>query len=298
MSARSRHFLSLLASLSIAAGFLAWPAAATPQEVVRFPTAGPGGTETGEEATAQLSYPELPGQAGRLPAVVLLHSSWGWADEHEGFRAYARHLREAGFVALELRMFQSHANARKGGAEAYLPHLFGSLKFLAARPDIDPQRISVAGFSFGGMMAILSATRWANETYGKPGLQFSAHAPFYPVCWLLKANIQGRQSPVPTSAWQTWTGAPVRIFAGADDDYDDRDPGACQDLVNAIPEGQRQAFSVQVYPGATHGWDQPMGANFYVKLACKGQGCYNRNSPDRKITEQSTRDLIEFLSRH
>lgn len=39
-----------------------------------------------------------------------------------------------------------------------------------------------------------------------------------------------------------------------------------------------------------------MGANFHVKLACKGQGCYNRNSPDRKTTEQSTLDLIEFLS--
>jgi dienelactone hydrolase len=195
-------------------------------------------------------------------------------------------------------MFQNHASSKKGGAEPYLPHLFGSLKYLATRPGIDPKRITVAGFSFGGMLALMSATRWANDTYGKPDLRFAAHAPFYPVCWLFKANLQSRQSPVPSVAWLEWTGAPIRIFAGAADDYDDRDPDACQDFVNAIPEAQRQAFSVRVYPDASHGWDQPMGASFYVKSACKGKGCYNRNSPDRTITEQSTRDLIEFLSRY
>jgi dienelactone hydrolase len=271
---------------------LAWTACPSAQEVVQFPL-----DNATENVDGLLTYPAAANPAGRLPAVVLVHSSWGWADAHEGVSAYANALQNAGFVTFELRLFPTGVSSKKGGVEPYLPHLFGSLKYLAARPDIDPQRVSVAGFSFGGMLALVSATRWANETHGKPGLHFAAHASFYPVCWLFKANLQGRPSPIPTTAWQTWTGTPVRIFAGAADDYDDRDPNACQDFVNAIPEGQRPAFSVQVYPDATHGWDQPVGANFFAKIACKGKGCYNVNSPDRKTTEQSTKEVIEFLSK-
>jgi uncharacterized protein len=287
----ARLVLSFLSKLSLGALVWASMAIAVAQEVVQFPL-----DDSTENVTGLLTYPAATNPAGRLPAVVLVHSSWGWADAHEGVSTYAKPFQNAGFVTFELRLFPTGANSKKGGAEPYLPHLFGSLKYLAARPDIDPQRISVAGFSFGGMLAIMAATQWANETHGKPGLRFAAHAPFYPVCWLFKSNLQGRPSPVPTAAWQTWTGAPVRIFAGAADDYDDRDASACQDFVNAIPEGSRQAFSVRVYPDATHGWDQPVGANFFAKIACKGRGCYNVNSPDRKITGQSTKEVIEFLT--
>src|SRR5262249_43167362 len=131
------------------------------EAVVRQPPAGSGQT--------------------KYPAVIVLHSSWGWADDHEGAVDYAEALPKAGYVTLELRMFPASNAVRQGGAAAYLPDLFGALKYAAARPDVDSTRIAVAGFSFGGMMALIAATKWANELYLKEGPpRIAAYAPFYP----------------------------------------------------------------------------------------------------------------------
>ena len=267
------------------------------QEVVHFPVLTEGGDDGSEKAEAALSRPAAQSPARKLPAVVLLHSAWGWADEHEGVGTYAEALGKSGFITLELRMFATSKAMKAGGPAAYLPDLFGALKFLASRPDVDARRIAVAGYSFGGLLALVSATTWATSKYGSGGSRFAAHAPFYPICWIFKANVKGRQSPVPSDAWLQWTGAPVRIYAGAIDDYDDKDPHACLEAVESLPELQRKAFSVQVFPDATHGWDQARSASFYEKLACKGRGCSNTNQPNPKTTQQSIKDLIDFLSK-
>ena len=266
------------------------------QELVSFPVAQTGGGSGSEKVEAIYSRPSTQNVGAKLPAIVLLHSAWGWSDEHEGTSNYAQALQKAGFATLELRMFPTHGSAKTGGPAAYLPELFGSLNYLASNPDIDPKRIGVAGYSFGGLLALVAATTWANKTYGKSGQQFAAHAPFYPICWVLKANAQGRRSPVPTDAWMEWTGVPIRIFAGAIDDYDNRDPKSCEDAVKALPESQQRVFSVKVYPEATHGWDQKKGASFFEKLACNGRGCNNTNQPNSQVADQSTKDLIEFMS--
>ena len=266
------------------------------QELVSFPAAQTSSGSGSEKVEAIYSRPSTQNVGAKLPAIVLLHSAWGWSDEHEGTSNYAQALQKAGFATLELRMFPTHGSAKTGGPAAYLPELFGSLNYLASNPDIDPKRIGVAGYSFGGLLALVAATTWANKTYGKSGQQFAAHAPFYPICWVLKANAQGRRSPVPTDAWMEWTGVPIRIFAGAIDDYDNRDPKSCEDAVKALPESQQRVFSVKVYPDATHGWDQKKGASFFEKLACNGRGCNNTNQPNSQVADQSTKDLIEFMS--
>jgi dienelactone hydrolase len=266
------------------------------QELVSFPVAQTGGGSGSEKVEAIYSRPSTQNVGAKLPAIVLLHSAWGWSDEHEGTSNYAQALQKAGFATLELRMFPTHGSAKTGGPAAYLPELYGSLNYLASNPDIDPKRIGVAGYSFGGLLALVAATTWANKTYGKSGQQFAAHAPFYPICWVLKANAQGRKNPVPTSAWMEWTGVPIRIFAGANDDYDNRDPKSCEDAVKALPESQQRVFSVKVYPEATHGWDQKKGASFFEKLACNGRGCNNTNQPNSQVADQSAKDLIEFMS--
>ncbi len=89
-----------------------------------------------------------------------------------------------------------------------------------------------------------------------------------------------------------WSAAPIRIFAGGNDDYDSRDPNAYQEAVDALPESQRRFFTIQVYPDATHGWDQRKPASFHEKLVCKGRGCTNTNQPNAQVTGLSTRDLI------
>ena len=267
------------------------------KELVRFPVSPAGGGQTPDRGEGMYSRPSDQGAAVKLPAVLLLHSGWGWSDDHDGVPGYAQALQKAGFATLELRMFARNALQKPGGPSAYLPEVYGALNYLAARPDIDPRRIGVAGYSYGGLLTAVAATSWANKTYGTADQRFAAFAPFYPVCWVIKANIQGRKSPVPAEAWLEWTGAPVLIFAGANDDYDSREPNACQAAIDSLPELQRRTFSVKVYPDATHGWDQRKAATFFEKLACNGRGCYNTNTPDLQLTEQSTKDLIDFMSK-
>jgi dienelactone hydrolase len=263
------------------------------QPIVEVPVAAVGGGDGSRRVVVLVRQPSVGSGQTKYPAVILLHSSWGWADPHEGVQVYAEALSSAGYVTLEPRMFPGVGG--NGTPSSYLPEFFGVLRYAATRPDVDPNRIAVSGFSSGGILSLIAATKWANESYLNGSPRVAAYAPFYPVCWLLEANVKGKPSAVPTDAWLEWTGAPVKIFAGGKDDYDDRDPNACQEAIDSLPESARKSFSVKVYASATHGWDQRDSATFYEPLACKGRGCNNSNLPDAQITRQSTKDLIEFL---
>lgn len=297
MKSMCRVFLGRLFANFLSCSLMALPLTVHSQEAVSFAVASAGNAvASSERVEAIFTKATTPDPSGKKPAVIVLHSAWGWADEHEGSADYAIALQKAGFSTLELHMFPTAGSAKNGGPAAYLPELYGALNFLTGRSEVDPTRIGVTGFSFGGLLALVAATSWAVKTYAIGGQTFRAHAPFYPICWVMKANIGGRKSPVPADAWLAWSGTPVRIFAGGNDDYDERDPNACHDAILALPESQRSFFSVQVYPEATHGWDQRKAANFYEKLACKGRGCQNSNQPNREITQVSTKDMLEFMS--
>src|SRR5215470_5657473 len=282
----------LLMLVSFAAALL-MVSSCTQQPIVEVPVAAAGGGDGSRRVEVLVRQPSVGAGQTKYPAVILLHSGWGWADPHEGVQVYAEALSSAGYVTLEPRMFPGGGG--NGTFSSYLPEFFGVLKYAATRPDVDPNRIAVSGFSFGGILSLIAATKWANELYLQGSPRIAAYAPFYPVCWLLKANVKGKPSPVPTDAWSEWTGAPVKIFAGGKDDYDDRDPNACQEAIDSLPESARKSLSVMVYPSATHGWDQRRSANFYAEIACKGRGCNNSNLPDAQVTRQSIKDLIEFL---
>lgn len=282
-------FGSALTLLSIAV-----VGSALAQSIVRFLPAN--GTTESSQIEAVLSFPSSGAASAKpLPAVVLLHSGGGW--EQPLTAQYAKALNAAGFITLEPRNFRNERD-RKPIISLYLPNVFGALKFLASRADVDSKRIGVAGFSNGGVLAMNSATAWSKKTFGGPEMnQFAAHAPFYPVCWGYSAFMKGTLTipTLPKEMYSEWTGAPVRIFAGGLDDYDDRDPTACDEMISNLPSGARSQFSVKVYPNATHGWDQP-DAEFQERMACKGRGCVNRNVHNPAVTEVSIRDLVEFMN--
>ena len=291
MRTAKRPFLSrTLVALALAA-----PCGAYAQELLRIPTTAPNNGRNFVEG--MLTYPSAPKSDKAYPAVILLHAGGGWEVPVTG--QYAKALNQVGFATVELRLFRSESD-RAPTRMGYLQNLYDTLHFIGAGKDIDPDRVSVAGYSFGGILALTSATSWAYERFGKASAQkFAAHAPFYPVCYGYAAFAKaGRPTAdLPGDLLVRWTGAPVRIFAGGKDDYDDRDPKACEELVSLIPEPQRSAFSVTLYTDATHGWDQP-SATFFEKLACKGRGCTNRNVADPSITAKSIADLVAFMSSH
>jgi dienelactone hydrolase len=189
----------------------------------------------------QLRVPENGSEA--IPAVVILHGSAG-VDSRGAL--YARALNDAGIATLEIDMWGARGITGAGDRPPLptftLPDAFGALDYLANTPGIDKDHIGVLGFSWGGVMSLLSANQSYTDKYGN-GLQFAAHVAHYPVCWAYNVGIPG-------IIFENLTGAPVLMQVGSLDDYDEG--GApCQNLAASFPE-----VSVKVYPNAHHAWDR------------------------------------------
>lgn len=236
-------------------------------------------------------------------AVVLIHSAGGTQDGTTG--PLAARLVAEGISTLELEFFENPREARqKGKRSDYLVQQpYDALKFLIEQKGADPKRVGVTGFSLGAMLSIWTASQSMTQSSGA-GAQFAAHAPIYPPCWLVSFSIKGEQnipkgrgkSVIPTDAMRVLTKAPMKIFAAGQDDYDDKDPKACADMIALWPESERSAIELVVYPEATHGWNQKTSSH-YVPFGCKGKGCDNRNENNPEVTAQNTREVVEFFKK-
>lgn len=246
---------------------------------------------------ATLGKPAKPVTDERgAPAVVLLHHGGGCTQSQT--RAYAESLNAAGYFTLEPCLFYSVAQ-RERVAASYLPQVFGALRYLAQLPGVDKTRIAIAGGSYGGTLALLSATTWANETHADSSVpRFAAHVPFYPPCFLIQRFVRsGRSLPeIPVDAYKNFSGSPIRIFAGTLDDYEDRDPESCSSMVAVLGEDGKKHISIRMFPGATHGWDHGRTYSFYEAVACKGKGCENTNVFQPDVTLQGIQEMLDFLS--
>jgi uncharacterized protein len=229
----------------------------------------------------------MPAASGAVPAVVIAHGSGG-VDGRGDYHAEA--LNRAGIATLEIDMWGPRG--LKGGpqgrprrlSETY-PDVYGALQWLASRADVDPQRIGIMGFSWGGALAVATASARLTEQFTGGKDKFAAHVGFYPTCW----------SFLPRAAEFKMTGAPVKILVGDKDDYDS--PDACQRLLDALPAESRALVALTVYPGGYHGWDGNARANFFDPNAALGKGGQVRFFPDGKLAERSRRENAEFFSR-
>lgn len=226
-----------------------------------------------------------------LPAVVILHGSAG-VDFRGDF--YARALNSQGVATLEIDMWE--ARGITGVADrppvplVTYPDAFGALTYLAAHPNIDARRIGVLGFSWGGVMAMASATELYATQFGR-GLRFAAHVAHYPVCY-------GYNNPnIPGSEFNNLTGAPVMIQIGEDDDYD-HSSAPCKALKASLPLEQRRWVHVVAYPNASHAWDRlqvPISAE--DPFAHLGAGGTVTIVPNPEIAQQSRTRVARFFRR-
>ena len=237
----------------------------------------------------------LPSSAPNRRAVVILHDGGGWSAGRT--KQYADMFTANGYVTLEPRVYRS-----AGGWDGYndLSKVFASLKMLAKRADVDPANIYVMGQSAGAMLSILAATDWANRNMNDSGTKFKAHASLYPVCWMFeesaKGNPSGTYKEFPKESFQAWSGAPIKLFIGTRDDYEDRESNTCASFVAQITnETHRKVFSILKYENATHGWDHGKTYSFHARSACKGRGCTNTNESNPEITKKAYQDVLDFL---
>jgi len=182
-----------------------------------------------------------------MPAVVIVHGSSG--VDSRGI-SYAVALNNAGIATLEIDMWTARGIAspadRPKGVPLTLPDAFGAFKLLAANPAIDAKRIGITGFSWGGVVSMLTATKPYSEQYLGKDMKFAAHAPNYPVCWVYNR--------VPGYEFKEFTGAPILLQAGELDTYDL--PETCPALVKSLGESASRLVTLMVYADAGHGWER------------------------------------------
>lgn len=235
----------------------------------------------------------VPTRDEDVPAVVIVHGTNG-VDSRGSYHAEA--LNDAGIATLELDMWSPRGlsggvgpNGRPQGVPETLPDAYGALLYLASRPGIDPQRIGITGFSWGGVVTMLTATRPYSELYmGANPLRFAAHAPFYPVCW--------GYNKIPGYEFAELTGAPVFIQSGECDAYDE--PDSCTRLVNSLPEQTRRDVTVTMYPEAMHGFNRLEPAQLVNDpFSHLGQGGEVRFEANLDAAARSRQATVEFFER-
>jgi dienelactone hydrolase len=227
---------------------------------------------------------------GRAPAVVIAHGSTG--PDSRG-PAYAEALGAAGISSLEIDMWRPRG--LKGGLDRprnvfeTLPDVFGAFRYLTCRPEFDALRIGVLGFSWGGALAMLTATRAVARRYLRNGERFAAHAALYPVCWLYNRR-EGYE-------FRDLTGAPMLLQCGEADDYDA--PDAAEALIAGLDRSDRAAIELVVYPGATHAFDLVDEPARIVTdpMAHQGQGGEVRFTPNPQAGRAAREATAAFFRR-
>src|SRR5690242_10780499 len=207
-------------------------------------------------AVGRLYLPLGPHSARSVPAVVLLHGSGGVLASRE--LTYAPQLARMGVAALVIDSFGAR---RDRGTEfiervlnitetMMLADAYSGLGFLAARPEIDPRRVVLTGFSYGAMATMYALYAQIADKLAPSGLRFAGHVAFYGPCIARFADSRT-------------TGAPLLMLIGGGDQIVDRQ--RCAEIAADMRAGGSRVETI-AYPGAVHQWDgafdrRPIGRN-------------------------------------
>jgi len=219
-----------------------------------------------------------PDGTGPFPAVILLH---GCGGPTSGEKLWAERLRGWGYLVLRVNSFAARGLKRVCGGgilrpEERVPDALGALAYLRTRPDVDPRRIAVMGWSHGGSATLATL----NNAPEEPAEGFRAAVAFYPYCRQMRP-------------WRTKT--PTLILIGEADDWTPAVP--CQ----ALADRQRRAgFDVTqvTYPGAHHVFDNPLLGPDQRRApdALGGRGATLQYNP--AAADDSRVRVRDFLAKH
>ena len=257
----------------------------------------PGNTAEVSQVEALIRLPE--GAANRQ-AVLLLHHAGGFSFNTTS--QYGEFLSQRGFLTLELKMFNAYSD--RPSPRVLHAQVMGALKFLAARPDVDPSKISAMGMSLGAYLAMAAGSSWFYDEFKAGDLRFHRLIAVYPVCWIMTEAIKGQTQGInlfsgfPSSFLQKWEGIPLLMLVGGKDDYDGGKGEPCPAFLKQLDDDrQAKVTQLQIYTTATHGWDHGKTYSFPVRGACIGRSnCMNRNVFSPEIVEQGKKDALNFLT--
>jgi dienelactone hydrolase len=223
---------------------------------------------------------------GKIPAVIMLHNGYG--VNYRGVY-YAAGLNSAGIATLEIDQYggRGHAGGRLKHTDV-LSDIGGAYRLLTARAEIDPGRIGLTGMSFGGIETVLMMTRRHSDAVLGQERHVQAALALYPVCF--------RYNHTPGFEIANLVDAPLRIFIGTDDDFDDGQ-GACEAFIRDLAPADAAHLSLRIFANATHAFDGFDGvAEAKDPLAHRGRGGTMHIRPNPEAREQARIDLVQFFA--
>jgi dienelactone hydrolase len=209
------------------------------QQVLLGETQGKPVTLAGE-----LRLPLSPPGA-KVPVVIFVHGiaglstigdEWTRALNSWGIGVFMPdHLSGRGIAPMSPEDFMLSGLARMVDVYHALPRLLKD-------PRIDPERIALMGYSFGGLVTLLSSQERFRARYGLPNVQFAAYIPLY-------ANCAYRYHDDLKVAAR-----PIRLFHGTSDDWCPVEQ--CRALVADLKKAGAD-ITLTEYSGASHAYDDP-----------------------------------------
>ncbi len=195
---------------------------------------------------AQLFMPENSDENSPVPAMVILHGSGGIREERE--LMYAKFLSENGIAAFVVDSFS--ARGITGETPDQLKALtvteadlvadaYSALRILQTHSFIDPERIGVMGFSYGGIASRFCLDSRIYASLGSDLNPFAIHLDFYGPCYM---DIQTKKT----------TGAPYLSFRGGNDQSNLLIE--CARIEQLLREAG-SAVGTRVYSKAGHAWE-------------------------------------------
>ncbi|MGD0228456.1 MAG: dienelactone hydrolase family protein [Terriglobia bacterium] len=204
----------------------------------------PSGPDT---VSGYLAAPDSPGQH---PALVVIHEDWGLTDWVKG---QARRLAGQGYVALAVDLYRGQVAHDPAFAyelmvstppERAFQDMEAAIHFLAARAEVNKEKIGSIGWSMGGKWSLLLAV----------------HDPFLAACVLNygsmptnPADIQKIHAPV------------LGIFGSEDRTIPISDVEAFEDAMKSA----HKSIDVEIYPRAGHAFENSENKLGYHEAAAE-----------------------------
>lgn len=232
--------LSLLLPVSVVAETVRFRSATTPptplQQRLARELGQPIAEQPSEEIAGELYRP--PGN-GPFPAVVVLHGCAGRGPRDTEDLLGARYLAH-GYAMLIVDSFGPRGIGERCTDFSPGPPVdremdaYGGLLYLASLPFVDPDRISVVGYSQGAMVALSTVTLGGTETLFDR--HFRTAIAYYPLCGSLTGAVA----------------IPTLILIG---ELDDWTPARDCRAMMARRTGEGAPLRLVVYPGAYHAFN-------------------------------------------
>ncbi len=130
-------------------------------------------------ATVCEGYVASDGASGRKPCVLIAHA---WAGLFDQERAKAEEFARAGYVGFAIDVYGKGVRGNPAGDNSALmgpylqdraklrQRLLAAVEAAKARPDVDPNKIAIIGYCFGGLCALDVARSGTSDVKGAVSL--------------------------------------------------------------------------------------------------------------------------------